>query len=424
MRPTEGRIIPEDIPPIMYRGTEYYGEKVYFAGTHRSRTPHQTLASVEPLLSTAGVTRLADITGLDRINIPTILSIRPNAKTLTVTSGKGFTVEAARASAAMEAIELFHAETVVLPSVRASYEEIRRKHVTIAKAQLPLTKHSLFTETWPYYWSFGWDVLSQTEVATPLFIVNMAHDSRRVEELGAFQVSSNGLASGNNFAEALIAGILEVLERDAVALWHAAWHRIGAAPPLINQDSIQDDRVGALILRLERAEFGTVLFDCRVDTDVAVFQAFIYDRRARHSGVYKGYGAHFDAGIAAIRAITEAVQSRVIYIAGSRDDMFRQQYFVMKHTNNTIVVDELVRLSSNRQWSDVKSETTNSFHADFASVSRKAIKAGLEQIIVHDLTLPGWPISVLKVIIPGAEGYMFDWYTPGPRAKRFVEERR
>jgi hypothetical protein len=47
---------------------------------------------------------------------------------------------------------------------------------------------------------------------------------------------------------------------------------------------------------------------------------------------------------------------------------------------------------------------------------------GLSSVIVHDLTGPDCPVSVLKVLVPGAEGLLHnDWYAPGTRAKAWLE---
>ena len=58
--------------------------KTYRAGTHRSTAPEETLARVAPLLPALGITRLANITGLDRIGIPVVVACRPNSRSLAV----------------------------------------------------------------------------------------------------------------------------------------------------------------------------------------------------------------------------------------------------------------------------------------------------------------------------------------------------
>ena len=81
-------------------------------GTMRCRDAASTLAWVRPMLPQFGITRLANVTGLDRIGIPVWMCIRPNGRSLSVSQGKGVTAELAQASAVMESIELYHAEHV------------------------------------------------------------------------------------------------------------------------------------------------------------------------------------------------------------------------------------------------------------------------------------------------------------------------
>jgi YcaO-like protein with predicted kinase domain len=81
-------------------------------GTHRVVAPSETLARFRPLASRMGITRLGNITGLDRIGIPVAVAIRPNSRSVSASQGKGIDLTQAMASAMMEAIEGFHAEEV------------------------------------------------------------------------------------------------------------------------------------------------------------------------------------------------------------------------------------------------------------------------------------------------------------------------
>ena len=45
-----------------------------------------------------GITRIANVTGLDRIGIPVVMVVRPNARSVAVSQGKGLTLAAAKAS--------------------------------------------------------------------------------------------------------------------------------------------------------------------------------------------------------------------------------------------------------------------------------------------------------------------------------------
>src|SRR4051812_40992167 len=93
------------MPTIEYRGTSLQARKLFFEGTPRGVSPAETLDRLRPYWDLIGLTRLANITGLDRIGIPVTLAIRPNSPDIGTNCGKGLTLETALASAAMEALE-------------------------------------------------------------------------------------------------------------------------------------------------------------------------------------------------------------------------------------------------------------------------------------------------------------------------------
>ena len=199
------------------RDRSYQAVKSYWHGTQRAVEPAETLARIKPLFRGLGLTRLANITGLDRVGIPVVLSVRPNAGYLALDAGKGFTIEAATVSAAMECLERHHAETVALSELNLSYEALAHDHHVVPIEQLPLTRHSIFSTRRPERWALGWDLIQEVEVAVPAAMVPMERFRYGSADLVSFQTGSNGLASGNHFLEALESGLLEVIERDAIA---------------------------------------------------------------------------------------------------------------------------------------------------------------------------------------------------------------
>ncbi|WP_437587685.1 YcaO-like family protein [Sorangium sp. So ce1000] len=381
-------------------------------------SPAETLERIRPHFQTFGITRLANITGLDWIGVPVTLAVRPNAATLSNGSGKGFSLEAAMTSGAMEAIELFHAEEASLPTFQLPYEALTGNRLEIE--DLPLTKYNLFTTWWPYRWTQGWDILHQEEVSVPWWMIHMGPHPLRERDLHTFQVTSNGLASGNNLLEAINAGLFEVIERDAVTCHRVAWDRLKKLPPIVDPGTIEHPLVLDLLDRLASAKVGVMLFDCMVDTAVPVYMAYIYDLRVQNLGVYRGYGAHLDPEIAMIRAITEAVQARAIYIAGSRDDVFRHSYLRLKQPE-ALLVPAMQALTPTVDARARVSEATPTFEGDTQAALGKLKAAGLRRAIVVDLSMPEIPIKVVKVIVPGLEGYMFDFYEPGRRANAFLD---
>src|ERR1051326_3766346 len=86
------------------------GIAIDLGGTIRESTAKETLARLKPMLPEFGITRLANITGLDTIGIPVWTVVRPLGRSLSVSQGKGVTAELAVLSGIMENIEVFHAE--------------------------------------------------------------------------------------------------------------------------------------------------------------------------------------------------------------------------------------------------------------------------------------------------------------------------
>src|SRR5580765_9053280 len=104
------------------------GAKRFRDGTHRTVSPEETVARLQPLLPALGITRVANVTGLDLAGVPVVMVCRPNSRSVAVSQGKGIDLASARASGLMEAAELYHAETITLPLRLCTYEELRYQH--------------------------------------------------------------------------------------------------------------------------------------------------------------------------------------------------------------------------------------------------------------------------------------------------------
>jgi ribosomal protein S12 methylthiotransferase accessory factor len=131
------------------------------------------------------------------------------------------------------------------------------------------------------------------------------------------------LAAGNHLAEAISSAICELIERDAVAVWHAQGIRARSRCRL-DVASIDDEDCRALLKLYEKAQIVPRLWDVTSDIEIP---AYICDIPAAtdnaSSGLrrFRGAGCHPDRGVALARAMTEAAQIRLTYIAGIRDDL-------------------------------------------------------------------------------------------------------
>jgi ribosomal protein S12 methylthiotransferase accessory factor len=362
-------------------------------GTHRASTLDATWRRFAPAAKRAGVTRIADITGLDTLGVPVFTAIRPMGKSLSTQQGKGITAEAARISALMESLETYSAEHLTAPRVRGSYRALRERRNVVDIRMLPRPRKRLDLDA-SLAWLEGFDLVAGEPILVPEQSVTLDTTFTRPP---SFDISSNGLASGNVRVEAIVHGLCEVLERDA----EAAWRRTGGDRRLV-LDTIDDPVCNRLIDQITATGARVFVWDLASDAGVAAIGAAIMeDPREpawRPLGMYQGFGAHLVPEVAIMRALTEAAQTRLTYIAGGRDDFFPIDY--ARATDIERLADEWERLAAPcddpAAFDDLPRCETTGLGEDL-----EALVEGLDQVIVVDVTHPVLRVPVVKVIVPG-----------------------
>ena len=275
--------------------------------TQLSRSPEETLSLIAPCLRHAGVTRLADITGMDSIGIPCYSSVRPDAKSLAVDSGKGITKIQAKCSAAMESLERWALDDVeiqcTLQTDVSELSEIPR---------FPLNKGAVVTGVHKFCTAYSLDGNEASFV--PYYTVKLYDEGTALQER-CWYATTNGMAAASTRDEAIEGALYEVIERDGC---HLAMIRAlkGEQLPRVDPDSIPGD----LIAMIESAGANCFVFDCRSDIALPTFMAIITDKE-KGLGVWRGFGAHRDPLIAVNRSICEAAQSRCVVLSGARDEI-------------------------------------------------------------------------------------------------------
>ncbi|WP_198389326.1 YcaO-like family protein [Roseovarius faecimaris] len=403
-------------------------EKVFFAGTHRTRNPVDTWQWIAPILPDVGITRVADLTGLDCIGIPVCNAIRPNARSLAVSQGKGVTLDHARVSAAMEAIELFHAERAFLPTQREAFSTLGAEHALDPSRLSLLQGVQTVDPDRVLTWIRGHDLVADRLISVPRDIV--ACDLRVDAPCdGVFLTSSNGLGSGNTYEEAALHALCEVIERDATCLHQAFAAHIGREPALIDVSTVDDPLCCWLIERLLAADIDIHIWPQFSDLALPSFGCAISDCRGGRMpgapiGTFQGYGCHPDRNVALSRAITEAVQSRLTYISGARDDLFRDDYASIQTARNRR--NWLTWLGQAGQMMDFKeivTWATDDVAEDLERVLTILASNGFDRAIIVDLSIAGISIPVVKAIVPGMIEPTLDNEAPeGERVKGFVEK--
>jgi YcaO-like protein with predicted kinase domain len=363
-------------------------------GTHRASTLAATWRRFSPAAERAGITRLAELTGLDTLGIPVWAAVRPMGKSLSTQQGKGITRDAARISALMESLETWTAENIELPTIRASAKALGPRGVDVRR--LPRPRGRLDRDA-RWRWVEGWDLVGDRAALVPLEAVTLDTTFTRPP---VFDISSNGLASGNALVEAIVHGLCEVLERHA----EAAWRRAGGDRRIV-LDTIDDPVCRGLIEQVTRAGARIFVWDLEGPIPTAGC-AIMEDPREpawRALGFYQGFGAHLAPEVAVARAITEAAQTRLTYIAGARDDFFGFDY--AKATDPELLGDLWDRLAAPCEepavFDDLPRVTTRGLGEDLEALVAICVELGGQQVIAVDLTHDQIGVPVAKVIVPG-----------------------
>lgn len=392
--------------------------KAFRKGTHRTVSPDQTIARLTPLLPDFGVTRIANLTGLDRVGVPVMMVCRPNARSSAVFHGKGLDVAAAKASGIMEAVETWHAEHVRLPLRLESLAGLRRTDRVADVRRLPMTVASRFDDDLPILWIEGDDLIGGGRMWVPFESVHMDATLRDASGAGCFAASTNGLASGNHLLEAISHALCEVIERDATTLWRCA-RPAGRDIMRLDLATVGDDACRVVLGRLDEAALEVAVWDVTTDVGVPAFQCLVLDRSGESDHLGQGSGCHPTAAIALLRALTEAVQVRTTYIVGSREDIRHDDYLRDTLDARAKSAQLLMRpVHSMRGFGAVPSFEFDDFRAEVDWIVDRLKSAGIREAIAVDLTRPELGVPVVRVVVPGLEGsdHLPD-YTPGERAR-------
>ena len=370
--------------------------KMFRCGAHRSRRPADTLARIAPVARALGVTRLADVTGLDRIGIPVFQAVRPLSLSLSVSQGKGATPDAARVSALMEAIELHHAETCSASSHGIAEADEARLWSQMARAD---KQGASFDPARPRGWVEAIDLLSGRPMRIPHGLMTMDFTVPAEPDLWP---NSNGLASGNTPAEARCSALCELIEREDHARWLEQGLRARRASA-IDPDSVTDRLGRSLIARVRRAGLSLSLWDMTGPIGAAVIGCAITERGAARSVQLPpamGAGCHPDAGVALARAICEAAQTRAALIAGARDDIDPARYRDAGQQRQGFLLAMLDFAPATRPWSAVPSLAHDGAEDDLAWLLDRCAMVGAGPVACHDLTRPDLGIDVVKLLVP------------------------
>lgn len=396
-------------------------EITYFTGTHRVIAPSKTIEINENKLKAAGITRIADITDLDRIGLPIYTAIRPTAEdgAVSIYGGKGITKDHAKASAMMEGFERYSAERQDIDeTIIASLSEIEEfgEYIDPKSLNLPKEFEKKDISDLSLEWSKSIDIISNREYYIPTNAIYHPYISKD-DSQSLFKSNTNGLASGNILEEAILHGIFEVIERDAWSIFELT-HKNYAQ---IDISSIENEIIIDIIEKFESEGIKIKLMDFTADIKIPTIAASADDTITKDAGLLTlGMGTHLDPEVAILRALTEVAQSRATQINGAREDTVRADfareagYERMKRINKFYFRDEEKQI----KLSDIENKSTSSITRDIEIVKDELVSNDIQKILYSNLTRPELDVSVVRVVIPEMELYTID---PSRAGYRFLK---
>lgn len=329
--------------------------------------------------------------------------------------GKGTTNAQAQASALGEAVErysaIFRGDEV---RIKASYQQLGNKAIhpnaimQFSSRQYRERVHGNrqeseqnwvpvpFDEQREIEWTPVWSVATQQTkyVATALcyfgYLFSPEHDFCRPD--------SNGNAAGANLEDAFLRGFLEVVERDAVALW---WYNRVPCPS-VNLASFDEAYFSALLELYRILGRDMVVLDISADFQIPAFAALSRGKNAP-GDLLLGFGAHLDPRLAIVHALTELNQSLAAVIGGERI-----RYFVGEPLETAFLEPD--PSSPSKTCEDYAGSDSDDVGENGKTCIELAAKQGLEPLVV-DQTRADLGMPAVKVIVPGMRSW---WARYGP----------
>jgi oxazoline/thiazoline synthase len=222
----------------------------------------------------------------------------------------------------------------------------------------------------------------------------------------AFHTDSNGCAAGNTVQEAIVQGFLELVERDAYAIW---WYNRSQRAE-VDLSRIEDSYVGDL--QSQFADFGRKVWVLDVTSDLGVptYVAIMHWMKNGQEHIEFGSGAHFDPRIALLRTLTELSQFLAIGMmnGGSGEKPSLDGVTPLKIENYPFLLPAKNPIPTPQLGLPIPRSTTREQVDACVEIARRAG----HDFMVLDQTRPDVGVPVVRVIVPGLR-HFYRRFGPG-----------
>ncbi|MBA3749800.1 MAG: YcaO-like family protein [Nitrosopumilus sp.] len=423
-------------------------------GTSRIQPVEVTLENVNYLIKEIGITRLADITDMDRLKIPNYSAVLPGTEDyIWVYGGKGPTKNHAKASAVMESIERYSSlpRNYINKIIKGSYEELSRSYNILKYNEVIEPISFSLDDKMIMDYCVGYDLLSEKDILVPAALAIFKYISKSPSVNPYAFYHTNGLASGNVIEEAICHALCEVIERDATSIAEFAssafqYHILrtiensfiqsgvniktieskkfiddNGVYPDVDLNDVDNESVKELFKRFENCQISLTVKDITSDLGIPTFVASSVEWVNHDYGfLVEGHGTHPDSRIALIRAITEVSQSRAANIQGSRDDLRKMKYNPDDSDDKRSW--QFIKSTKIIKFSDIKSYYNEDILDDIRLILEKLKEKELKKVVIVDLTNPRLNIPVIRAIVPGLETFKVNKSIVGDRAREWFKK--
>ncbi len=361
----------------------------------------QCLRKILPLCRGAGITRLGDLTGLDRIGLPVVQAVRPAALSEVTSLGRGIAKASAAVGAIMESLERFYAEAIPSQTiVQATANELSIADGLFETLLAPGHCGNWRARTIP--WITGIDIATGLPQPVPLELVHTCYTDPPLASDGLFIRTTTGLACHVTARDALLHGLLECIERDAIA-------RAFATHGFLDRMRMSSRGLGGRVDHIMSAVGGNpIFFGFWLAPSPALVPVVWCQTIETGPGEpilalpTEGYAAGSSIAVAAASAMLEALSARAGAISGARDDQTRKHY--RRSTDSNVARARQLILMDASALPPPDSEACAV--SDLGALIDRVLAAGMGPILAVPLAADSKAgVHCVRTILPGARPF-------------------
>lgn len=355
---------------------------------------NQLLSNLEKKLA---VSRISYLTPLDKINVPVINLCLPNRARESFCAGKGHTIEQALISSFMEGVEYRVCDgkhlTFLKGLTNLQMLGLKKNVIKLDDMHAPHLKELSLTKK--YDWVECIELSSFKKVWLPKEIMTVTDHLPNKNALNKFP-STNGMASGLHPVDAILHGLLELVERDAFCISNFT------SPKKIEIKSI-DLKLKKLVTKIQQKGIEVLIFDITSDLDIPTLEVYLIEQMTPEKfAIHQGQASHFNISIALDKALLEATQVRLTYFAGAREDTSEglnslEDYNCLKSLHKTAHIKKF------------KSEFNKKNNVYFLQHLIKKLSAKkMKNIFILNNSNENYGVFSCACFVPGLEGPNYD----------------